>query len=194
MYKMFGYGSGSIRSNCSNFTDLHGSLPRCDMMTYNLREGISETDESTDDTSNSHYSEASESGAMSIASSLSSLSLFPYTHKRRNSSASSNASGSPSGLRKDVAVFFGFCDHVGQDMWRDNPEQDRYNTFSVSETDLTNVIGYLENQIEAHKYKTRCSESSDNVLNSVQDEISDPEIPPKVTFILDTYCHIYMYR
>ena len=62
-----------------------------------------------------------------------------------------------------------------------------------SEADLTNVIGYLENQIEAHKCRSQDSESSDNVMNSVQDSIGT-EIPPKVTFILDTYCHIYMYR
>lgn len=193
---MFGYGSGSLRSDCSGFMELHSSLPRCEVTTYNFGEGISETDESMDDASNSHYSEASESGAMSITSSLSSLSLFPYTHRRRNSSTSSNASGSQSPHGKELTLY-GICDHVGQDMWKDNPEQDRFNTFSVSETDLTNVIGYLENQIEAHKCKAKnssCSESSDNVINSVQDDLGEQTVPAKVTFILDTYCHIYMYR
>ena len=145
---MFGYGSvsGSLRSDTSSsYLDLHGSLPRYEMATYNFGESICETDESTDDTSTSHYSEASESGAMSIASSLSSLSLFPYTHRRRNSSASSNVSGSPCGhVNVKELTLHGFCDHVGSDLWKENPEQDRFNTFSVSETDLTTVIGYLE--------------------------------------------------
>lgn len=198
MYKMFGYGSGSLRSDCSSFLDLHASLPRCEVATYNFGEGISETDESMDDTSNSHYSEASETGAMSITSSLSSLSLFPYAQRRRNSSTSSNGSGAHSSSTpgKEITMY-GICDHTGQDMWKDNPEQDRFNTFSVSETDLTNVIGYLENQIEVHKFKNKIStssESSDNVLNSVQDDFGETTIPAKVTFILDTYCHIYMCR
>ena len=69
----------------------------------------------------------------------------------------------------------------------------------MSETDLTNVIGYLETQIESHKHKGKTvdqsCENSDNVLNSVHDNLGEPvSVPPKVTFILDTYCHIYMHR
>jgi len=204
MYKMFGYGSGSLRSDCSGYLDFHGTLPRYDTMVCHLGEGISETDESMDETSTStsHYSEPSECGAMSVTSSMSSLSLslFPYTMpRRRNSSTSSNVSGSQKSVQlKDVTSLHGFCDVVGHDLWKDNPEQDRFNTFSVSETDLTNVIGYLENQIESHKSKSRLSgtcEASDNVLNTVHDELGQPsEVPARVTFILDTYCHIYMSR
>ncbi|WAR21996.1 SLK-like protein, partial [Mya arenaria] len=197
MYKMFGYGSGSLRSDCSGYLDLHGSLPCYETAVF-LGEGISEAEESMDDTSNSHYSEASDTGAMSITSSLSSLSFFPYTTRRRNSSASSNVSGSQKSIHCKEVTMYGLCDVVGHDLWKDNPEQDRFNTFSVSETELTNVIGYLENQIESHKTKNRVSEScesSDNVINSVHDDLGQPEgVPQKVTFILDTYCHIYMYR
>lgn len=197
---MFGYGSGSLRSDCSSFMDYYSSLPRYDMATYSFGEGIGETDESMDETSCSPQSEASESGTMSITSSLSSLSLFPFTHRRRNSSTSSNVSGSQKSVHaKDPTTLYGLCDHVGHDMWKDNPEQDRFNTFSVSETDLTNVIGYLETQIESHKSKNRhypqSCESSDNVINSVHDDLGEPaSVPPKVTFILDTYCHIYMHK
>ena len=185
------YGSIRLdgsRESCHVYT---GSLTRTEMLNHSFQEL---SDESTDEASTSHYSEVSTEGPMSLASSLSSLSLFPYTRRRRNSSTSSNVSFSHCcGPHAKEVLFFSFCDHVGQDLWKDNPEQDRFNTFSVSEADLTNVIGYLENQIEAHKCRSQDSESSDNVMNSVQDSIRT-EIPPKVTFILDTYCHIYMYR
>jgi len=201
MYKMYGYGSGSLRSDCSGYMDFQSSLPRYEMAMYSFGEGIGETDESMDETSASPYSEASDVGTMSVTSSLSSLSLYPFTHRRRNSSTSSNVSGSHRCLHaKDTTTsFYGICDQVGQDMWKDNPEQDRFNTFSVSETDLTNVIGYLETQIESHKHKGKTvdqsCENSDNVLNSVHDNLGEPvSVPPKVTFILDTYCHIYMHR
>lgn len=196
MYKMFGYGSGSLRSDCSGFMDF--SLPRYEMASYSFGDGIGETDESMDETSASLQSEASESGAMSVTSSMSSLSLYPYTHRRRNSSTSSNVSGSQKSVQGKEISMYGICDHLGHEMWKDNPEQDRFNTFSVSETDLTHVIGYLETQIETHKSKSRrpqgC-ESSDNVINSVHDDLGETAtVPPKVTFILDTYCHIYMHR
>lgn len=194
MYKMFGYGSGSLTSECSRFMDLHSSLPRCETTMYSCGEGINETDESMDDAS--HYSEASECGDMSVTSSLSSLSLFAITHPRPNSSSSSYTSQIHSIYAKELTLY-AICDQIGQDMWKDNPEQDRFNTFSVSETDLTNVIGYLENQIEAHKCKTKISmssESSENVINSVQDVLGEQTVPAKVTFVLDTYCHIYMCR
>lgn len=198
MYKMYGYGSGSLRSDCSGYMDFQSSLPRYDMAMYSFGEGIGETDESMDETSTSPQSEASEAGTMSVTSSLSSLSLFPFTHRRRNSSTSSNVSGSQRSVHAKELTFYGICDHVGQEMWKDNPEQDRFNTFSVSETDLTNVIGYLETQIESHKQKGKIDQScehSDNVLNSVHDDLGEPvSVPPKVTFILDTYCHIYMHR
>ena len=185
------YGSIRLDSSSDSCHVYSASLSRIETLNHSFQEL---SDESTDDASNSHYSEMSTEGPMSLASSLSSLSLFPYTHRRRNSSTSSNISFShPSGTHVKEVLFYGFCDHVGQDLWKDNPEQDRFNTFSVSEADLTNVIGYLENQIEAHKCRSQDSESSDNVRNSVQDNIQT-EIPPKVTFILDTYCHIYMYR
>lgn len=191
MHKLYGsYRLDGSNERCHVYSE---SLSRLEILNHSFQEL---SDESTDDASNSHYSEMSTEteGPMSLASSLSSLSLFPYTHRRRNSSTSSNISAAhSSGPAVKEILFFGFCDHVGQDLWKDNPEQDRFNTFSVSETDLTNVIGYLENQIEAHKCRSRDSESSDNVRNSVQDSIQT-EIPPKVTFILDTYCHIYMYR
>ena len=194
MHKFYGsYRLSGSSESCHVYSGYSGSLSRLETLNQSFQEL---SDESTDDASNSHYSELSmeTEGPMSLASSLSSLSLFPYTHRRRNSSASSNVSVThSSGVHIKEILFFGFCDHVGQDLWKDNPEQDRFNTFSVSEADLTNVIGYLENQIEAHKYRSRDSESSDNVMNSVQDSLQT-NIPPKVTFILDTYCHIYMYR
>lgn len=191
MYKMFGYGS--LTSECSRFMDLNSSLPRCETTMCSFGEGVSETDESMDE-SNSHYSEASE--CMSVTSSLSSLSVFAITDTRRNSSSSSYTSHTRS-IHAKQSTLYAMCHQIGKDMWKDHPEQDRFNTFSVSETDLTNTIRYLENQIEAHKCKTNISmslECSENVINSVQDVLGEQTVPAKVTFILDTYCHIYMCR
>lgn len=85
-----------------------------------------------------------------------------------------------------------FPQQVGSQMWQDNPERDRFSTFSVSENDLTNVIEVLEKQLDVQRCRV-VSESSDNVINTVQDDFK-MVISPKVTFILDTYCSMYMYR
>lgn len=74
---------------------------------------------------------------------------------------------------------------VGAELWKDNPDHDQFYTFAVSEDEVTKVISYLENALSVQKLKS---------------SLGNPDIPdrknvsPKVTFILDTYCHMYMTR
>lgn len=137
--------------------------------------------------------------------------LQPYVLKRKNSLSSdcgsSNFSGYSSSATssnsnnsnsfyttKNLSVFL---KHVGGDLWKDNPEHDQFYTFCVSEDDVTRVIQYLENQLSIQGGGEKTKEETDNVKNSVlQDDINKSphhQVSPKVTFILDTYCHMYMF-
>lgn len=103
-----------------------------------------------------------------------------YQLKRKNCSLSSSSVVSVTSRES----MFSIPNNVALELWHENPEQDVFNTFAVSEPDLTHVIQYLEGQLQ------------DKLLfSSVQSEIiNNVKVSPKVTFILDTFCHMYMTR
>jgi hypothetical protein len=81
---------------------------------------------------------------------------------------------------------------ISATLWKDNPEQDPFNTFSVSEDNLTKIIDYLENVTSKNKNQ-KGLEVTENMMNAMQEEFRDT-VSDKVTFILDTYYSLYMTR
>ena len=110
---------------------------------------------------------------------------------RRNSiatSSDSGCSGLSSGTTSSVVKGSNLLQIpmlVGGELWKDNPDHDQFYTFAVSEEDVTKVISYLENALAAQKLKSPLGNP---------DSPERKNVSPKVTFILDTYCHMYMTR
>lgn len=113
---------------------------------------------------------------------------------RRNSDtpsiASNSTSASLASYVSDTDGLAMFPIRVSTTLWKDNPEQDPFNTFSVSEDNLTKIIDYLEN-VSGKNQKGQ--EVSENVMNAIQEDFRGA-VSDKVTFILDTYYSMYMTR
>ena len=81
-------------------------------------------------------------------------------------------------------------------LWKENPERDLFNTFSVSEQDLTCAIAHLETQLGARLPpilpEVDESEEAEGVAQS-QAPV-DRELPFRIKFILDSYCNIFWLR
>lgn len=115
-------------------------------------------------------------------------SLFALRRNSTSTSSDSGCSGLSSGTTSSVLKDSSLLQMpiaVGAELWKDNPDHDQFYTFAVSEDEVTKVISYLENALSVQKLKS---------------SLRNPDIPdrknvsPKVTFILDTYCHMYMTR
>lgn len=110
---------------------------------------------------------------------------------RKNSvstSSDSGCSGLSSGTTSSIVKDSGLLQmpiSVGAELWKDNPDHDQFYTFAVSEDEVTKVISYLENALSVQKFKS----SLEN-----PDTPEKKNVSPKVTFILDAYCHMYMTR
>lgn len=76
-------------------------------------------------------------------------------------------------------------------MWTENPDRDRYGTFSIPEEDLSMVIQYLEKQLENQKYI--CPDMGKTSVNYIMAENVKNLVSSKVTFILEMYCHLYIF-
>lgn len=111
------------------------------------------------------------------------------SNARRNSDTPSMLSTSTSASDCDALAMFPI--RISTTLWKDNPEQDPFNTFSVSEDNLTKIIDYLENVTS--KNKNQKLEVSENVMNALQEDFRGT-VSDKVTFILDTYYSMYMTR
>lgn len=118
------------------------------------------------------------------------------SNARRNSDtpsvASTSTSASLASYVSDTDALAMFPIRVSTTLWKDNPEQDPFNTFSVSEDNLTKIIDYLEN-VSARGKNQKGQEVSENVMNSMQEDFRGA-VSDKVTFILDTYYSMYMTR
>ena len=118
------------------------------------------------------------------------------SNARRNSDTPSVVStctvGSIRSYASDADAMTMFPIRVGTTLWKENPEQDLFNTFSVSEDNLTKIIDYLENVTSKNKTHEGI-EATENVINSLQEDFRET-VTDKVTFILDTYYSMYMTR
>ncbi|ESO83096.1 hypothetical protein LOTGIDRAFT_223090 [Lottia gigantea] len=75
---------------------------------------------------------------------------------------------------------------VAADLWKENPDRDIYNTFNVSESDLTKAIEHLEDQLGPPGYED--SNHHQSLLNSsMKNKILPPRITEKVNLIT-LYC------
>ncbi|KAK3094817.1 hypothetical protein FSP39_006585 [Pinctada imbricata] len=146
-------------------------------------------------TDNSPKSDGMHSSNTSISSSFNPnyVYLHPGIQSLRRTSVSTSSDSGFSGLSTATggsvvrnSSLLAFPIAVGTGLWRDNPEHDQYYTFCVSEDDVTKIISHLENQLSKQKAKPaeRPPCESQEATN----------ISPQVTFILDTYCHMYMYK
>jgi hypothetical protein len=118
------------------------------------------------------------------------------SNARRNSDTPSIGSTSTAASVKsfisDNDALAMFPIRISATLWKDNPEQDPFNTFSVSEDNLTKIIDYLENVTSKNKNQ-KGLEVTENMMNAMQEEFRDT-VSDKVTFILDTYYSLYMTR
>lgn len=123
------------------------------------------------------------------------------TFTLRSSSASfaqtrkSSQGGDRGGCVRSQA-FAVVCDTAAQ-LWKDNPERDFYNTFSVSEHDLTQAIAHLETQLGCHGHPLPAVPDQlleDGVMPELAPEERDKDLPFRIRFILDSYCNIFMLR
>lgn len=125
---------------------------------------------------------------------------------------SSNGSGTSTAERRHHVIKSdcdksrdSFHERLGYDLWKDNADHDIYNTFSVSEAEVTQVIHYLENSLLLNGenksnlnrpvgHEGSCCDSYKPVEHggSSSNITSKESVPLKVTFIMDTYCSIYM--
>ncbi|CAI9717770.1 STE20-like serine serine/threonine-protein kinase isoform X2 [Octopus vulgaris] len=85
-----------------------------------------------------------------------------------------------------------FIDDVSSELWKENPDRDSYNTFSVSEEELTRIIKYLESKLDGSQCINSSLDGSDSVINCASNDIKQV-VSPTVTFILDTYCNMYLF-
>lgn len=104
-------------------------------------------------------------------------------------------------------------------LWCENPDRDPFNTFSVSETDLTAAISHLEQQLStrirhqdeksrASLFSTFISSHTSEPVSSLISSQSEPvpesdddvsvgpahNLPFRLQFIMESYCNIYMLR
>nr|KAI8755749.1 STE20-like serine/threonine-protein kinase [Biomphalaria glabrata] len=110
-----------------------------------------------------------------------------------------------------------FLREVFSYLWCDNPDRDPFNTFSVSETELTSAIAHLEQQLSTRvsnpEQKSRASlfsallPQSSSAPSSPKHVAPDfrandcenkptplDQLPFRVHFIMESYCSIYMTR
>ena len=125
--------------------------------------------------------------------------LHPGVKSLRRNSVSTSSDSGCSGLSSTTcssavrdSTLLSIPITVGMGLWKDNPEHDQYYTFCVSEDDVTKIISYLENQLAQQKHKAS-SDTAAEVPTETPEELKK-DVSPKVTFILDTYCHMYMAR
>ena len=134
--------------------------------------------------SRSDYSESS----YSISTTTSISSLYKIPEKIRKLSCSSDCSACK------ATSFVKLLLDTSADLWKDNPDRDLYNTFSVSEDDLTNAIAHLEQKLGTPAYNHEGFSSSMIFRNGAKNEFLKKELHPRISFILDSYCNIYMSR
>lgn len=127
----------------------------------------------------------SSEGSYSTCTTTSMSSLFPIPEKIRKLSCSSDCSACQ-------ATTFRIVFDTANDLWKENPDRDHYNTFAVSESDLTKAIQHLEQKLGPH-YGLNSESSTDGVINMPHDGLNKA-LSPRITFILDSYCNIYMIR
>lgn len=132
-------------------------------------------------------------------------SSVPSTTWSSSSSASSSTASSLSGKslcgsrwnHANNLAFTLVWDTAGQ-LWKDNPERDLFNTFSVSEQELTCAIAHLETQLGTRLPPT-LPEVDENCAEDGQGGAPipgtpDTELPFRIKFILDSYCNIFWMR
>ncbi|GFS00525.1 hypothetical protein ElyMa_001073500 [Elysia marginata] len=92
--------------------------------------------------------------------------------KRTSRSSSSSSSFTVSRLPRVVREVFTF-------LWSDNPDRDPFNTFSVSETDLTTAIAHLESQLSSSVHGSSCNRNSSKTREGVLASLAWTEAPTK---------------
>ena len=133
-------------------------------------------------------------------SSSSSTSSSTSTSTSSSSSSSSSSGKSVCGSRCSRAnnpAFTLVWDTASQ-LWKDNPERDLFNTFSVSEQELTCAIAHLETQLGA-RLPAALPEVDESGVEDGEGVVPPPEgagaeLPFRIKFILDSYCNIFWMR
>lgn len=120
------------------------------------------------------------------------IDLFRWRSKRCSVSSCESSCTDTRSLTHSLSRL-SFIDTVSNELWKENPDRDSYNTFSVSEEELTRIIKYLESQLDGGQCITQTSETSaDPIINCNNNDLKEV-VSPTVTFILDTYCNMYLF-